>query len=269
MEPIHYSNKTTLHDTFDKFLQFADSLNEFFTLRERMPRQKSSNIEEKKLANKIMNWRVPSSSIHRMPHKQVELNNVNPAILNSKIKYEDEIEPSVEWIALFKKWKEETNEDDLRAYKFPTINEPYIPTAGSVQEHIVRKTGCYRFFQPSECHPKTTPGTMKNVISYLVHPEQRYKNQHKCSTSVLNAFEEQPPSPLHHKYSGTLFSSDTTSSLIKSLLSAAYRELFDGKDFIADVRACQSVLNIKRYCTNTNIASIHLTTGNMVLQYFT
>lgn len=220
MESIHYSNKIT-HDTYDEFLQSADSINEFIILRQRMPRRRSSNSKEAKLAKQIMTLRLSSSSIHRMPHKKEELNNVHPAILDSKIKYEDEIEPSEEWIALFEKWKEETNEEELRAYKFPTINEPYIPTAGSVQEHIIRKTGCHRFSQPSECHPKTTPGTMKNVISFLIHPEQRYENQHKCSISENNAFEEQPPSPLRHEYSGTLFSSDTMSSQMKSLLLAA------------------------------------------------
>ena len=40
--------------------------------------------------------------------------------------------------------------------------------------------------------------------------------------------------------------SDTMSSQMKSLLLAAYRELFNGNDFIVDVKACQSVEQYKQ-----------------------
>ena len=68
-----------------------------------------------------------------------------------------EITPSAAWLQQFSSWAKQSESSSVGGYCHPTTNNPYIPShVGSLQEHLVRKTQSYKYFQPKDCHPQQT-----------------------------------------------------------------------------------------------------------------
>jgi len=256
----------------DKFQKKCDQYKEFLVLYDRHPKRngKGHNEHDLSLFKKKQRHIMYNTPNDMRPERIKMLDDVHPGILNHALPYNciDNKEPSAAWKEVFNGWANETTEDEVRAYTFPTISDSYVPTAMSFQEHLIIKTGMHRYFEPKDCDPYNcclSVGTMQHVASYLLHPEYYRVDQKKQSTDSAAVFEknvfdgEHPPPPrsLRHQYSGTLFPSKHTSSEIRSLMKLAYNELFNVGDMLQDIRDCNSVTDyagvLKRYehCIDT------------------
>lgn len=133
------------------------------------------------------------------------INRIHPGILSHKKTVHESEEPSPAWLVVFDGWAKETTEANVRSYTFPSTNLPYAARAMSYKEHMVRKTKCYLEFQPSDCHPsKTKPGTMQDVLSYMVYPHARTR-EYENDPQPFTTNEVERKHPRFHKYSGMLF----------------------------------------------------------------
>ena len=159
-----------------RFLASCDHIREWSVLHEgeRWPKRTSTDQYEKKLGRWMEDQRTMASG-GRLRSDRIEvLDQIHPGILSYKTTMHRSEEPSLRWQAVFDAWAGETTEADVRSYRFPSIDRPYVDTAKSFKEHMVRKTKCYREFQPADCHPsKTKPGTLQDVFSYMVYPDAR------------------------------------------------------------------------------------------------
>ena len=149
-----FSQEQQTMNNDDRFQEKSDKYNEFLVLYDRHPKINGKGHNEHELAVfKTEQRRIYHSTRGMLPHRQKMLDDVHPGILDHSLPYNHSKEPSVAWKEVFKNWASETTKDKVRAYKFPTITDSYVPTANSFKEHFIIKTGMHRHFEPNDCHP--------------------------------------------------------------------------------------------------------------------
>ncbi|KAL9187540.1 hypothetical protein ACHAXT_001643 [Thalassiosira profunda] len=190
------------------WLAQSDHLREWsvFHEHERWPNCNSDDLYEKRLGQWMMKQRTQAFRRKLSLARIAVLDRIHPGILSPKATTNrcDVIPP--EWLAVFDAWAAETTEKKVRWYKFPSIGMPYVAEARSFKEHIVRTAKWYEDFQPEDCHPsRTTPGTMPDVLSYLLFPDERTREHEHLPPRPFTENRVERTPPLYHSNCGKLF----------------------------------------------------------------
>jgi len=143
------------------------------------------------------------------------------------------------WEEEFNAWASTSTNDAMRSPVFPSTREPYVSSATSFQEHMVKKSGCHLKFKPSDCCPtKTKPGTMADVFSYALFPRLERSLDYSQIAYETIQFDDVPPQDYTH-HSGTIIQPESTPSKLKQLIAEAEKVLLPN-DLIQCIRECKT-----------------------------
>ena len=172
-----------------------DQLREFLVLKERIPKVQASDPYEHSLATWIQRRRSKMSSQKTSLEDTREikqmLHSINPGLATYKVHRKEYNRVTPEWEEEFKRLEAQSPAElaIVRDYRYSSTGEPYVPTARSFSEHVMRHLKCTDEFGPDECDPqKVNHGTMQHIFSYALHPNIR-PSARKRHQYVSNAFE--------------------------------------------------------------------------------
>ena len=148
-------------------------------------------------------------------------------------------DPLAGWEEEFNAWASTSTNDAMRSPVFPSTREPYVSSATSFQEHMVKKSGCHLKFKPSDCCPtKTKPGTMADVFSYALYPRLDLSAAYPQIAYETIQFDDVPPQDYAH-HSGTIIQPESTPHKLKQLIAEAEKVLLPN-DLIQCIRECKT-----------------------------
>ena len=153
------------HTKEERWQQLA----QFLTFHERFPSTSSQNKAEVSLATWV-NGRRSYSFLNDPRHAEdIELlQKLHPGILGKK-EFDITKHPTPDkWQQHFDTWDSSTT--DTQQYTHPITHKPWIVGANSCKEYMVKKFNIMHHITPSECTTQSQPGTMQNVLSYVLHP---------------------------------------------------------------------------------------------------
>lgn len=236
-----FNNMSTHQDVFQ---QRCNSLREFIVFRERLPKRKSQDSNERSLACFIETQRLKQKQDQLTDERIAVLNSVNKGLLAWKLKLHrnDNTKAYDEWEQYFDTMKGRNTNEELRAYSFASTNEPFIPQTSpckSFEEFFIRKMRCHQFFSPQECHPDTAkPASMQSVVSYMLHPHTRPNHRLRSGFTKHSKNVADPLSPpFHHTNSGTFFpGSSQTQDFLLTLDNAINSAL--PNNLLAEMKSC-------------------------------
>ncbi len=138
-----------IENTYDgKFAKSCDLLREFSVLKRRWPKvSPAAPTEEKKLGNWLKQQRHLCTNGKLLPVRREMLERVDKNILDFKLIFNSRKKPSAMWERVFEWAASQTTVKHVRSHCFPSTNQPYVPTSSSLLEHMVMKTGVYRYFE--------------------------------------------------------------------------------------------------------------------------
>ena len=141
-----------------------------------------------------------------------------------------------EWQQYFESWDSTT---DTQQYTHPITHKPWITGEKSCKEYMVKKFNIMHHIKPSECTAHSQPGTMQNVLFYVLH--SNYNN--------LSPAQKIPPyteniNPLKSSNRpGRLFSPDNNISLCPALDNAINHLL--PNNLIGNIKNCADEEEVK------------------------
>ena len=138
----------------DKFEMQCNRLREFLVLRCRFPRDRSdAPKDERRLYNFIRTSLRDLRNRKLKESRRNELDAIHHGILSWKSGYDIIARDTEEWTSVFANLAAKSNlAEEVKSFCFHSTCEPYVWSANSFEEHIIRRTGCHRVFQPNDCH---------------------------------------------------------------------------------------------------------------------